>query len=129
MVVAVPVDAVPAEERPGQGPLDADLTEKGGGGLVDLVLQPAHRRVFAREQALLLVPRGVVGLARLLLEDVRSQARGRLLEAGQPATHEHFTESARILLSDAKPQSENGFKVELAKRCLVHALSVATAVA
>ena len=42
---------------------------------------------------------------------------------GQPATHERFTEAARILLSDAKPQSENGFKVELAKRCLVHALS------
>jgi xanthine dehydrogenase YagS FAD-binding subunit len=48
---------------------------------------------------------------------------------GQPATHERFTEAARILLSDAKPQSENGFKVELAKRCLVHALSLATAVA
>ena len=48
---------------------------------------------------------------------------------GQPATHERFTEAARILLSDAKPQSENGFKVELAKRCLVHALTMATAVA
>jgi len=47
---------------------------------------------------------------------------------GQPATHERFTEAARILLSDARPQSENGFKVELAKRCLVHALSLATAV-
>jgi xanthine dehydrogenase YagS FAD-binding subunit len=48
---------------------------------------------------------------------------------GQPATHERFTDAARVLLSDAKPQSENGFKVELAKRCLVHALSLATGVA
>jgi xanthine dehydrogenase YagS FAD-binding subunit len=48
---------------------------------------------------------------------------------GQPATHERFAKAARILLSDAKPQSENGFKVELARRCLVHALSLATAVA
>jgi xanthine dehydrogenase YagS FAD-binding subunit len=47
---------------------------------------------------------------------------------GQPVTHERFAEAARILLGDAKPQSGNGFKVELAKRCLVHALRVATAV-
>ena len=29
------------------------------------------------------------------------------------------------LLRDAKPQSENKFKIELAKRCLVHALQTA----
>lgn len=34
--------------------------------------------------------------------------------------------AAEAGLKDAKPQSENGFKVELAKRCLVHALKLAT---
>ena len=28
-------------------------------------------------------------------------------------------------MRDAKPQSENGFKIELAKRCLTHALETA----
>jgi xanthine dehydrogenase YagS FAD-binding subunit len=31
-------------------------------------------------------------------------------------------QAAEAALKDAKPQSENAFKVELAKRCLVHAL-------
>jgi xanthine dehydrogenase YagS FAD-binding subunit len=35
--------------------------------------------------------------------------------------------AAEAGLKDAKPQSENAFKVELAKRCLVHALKLATA--
>ena len=30
-------------------------------------------------------------------------------------------------LRDARPQSQNGFKVELAKRCLIHALRTAAA--
>jgi xanthine dehydrogenase YagS FAD-binding subunit len=30
-------------------------------------------------------------------------------------------------LRDAKPQSENAFKIELAKRCVTHALQMATA--
>jgi xanthine dehydrogenase YagS FAD-binding subunit len=29
-------------------------------------------------------------------------------------------------MCNAKPQRENGFKIELAKRCLVHALQTAT---
>jgi xanthine dehydrogenase YagS FAD-binding subunit len=34
--------------------------------------------------------------------------------------------AAEAGLKDARPRSENGFKVELAKRCLVHALKTAT---
>src|SRR5918996_1309116 len=45
---------------------------------------------------------------------------------GQPATQAVFQKAADAALRDAKPQSENGFKVELAKRCLVHALKLAT---
>lgn len=38
-----------------------------------------------------------------------------------------FARAAQAALAGAKPQSENGFKVELARRCLVHALKAATA--
>src|SRR5882762_2895401 len=44
----------------------------------------------------------------------------------QPATQAVFQKAADAALRDAQPQSENGFKVELAKRCLVHALKLAT---
>jgi xanthine dehydrogenase YagS FAD-binding subunit len=46
--------------------------------------------------------------------------------AGQPATEAVFRRAADAALRDAKPQSQNGFKVELAKCCLVHALKLAT---
>ncbi|MEY2489707.1 MAG: xanthine dehydrogenase YagS FAD-binding subunit [Verrucomicrobiota bacterium] len=45
---------------------------------------------------------------------------------GQSATEDVFRMAAEAALSGAKPQSENGFKVELAKRCLVHSLKLAT---
>jgi xanthine dehydrogenase YagS FAD-binding subunit len=45
---------------------------------------------------------------------------------GQPATQAVFQKAADAALRDAKPQSQNGFKVELAKRCLVHALKLVT---
>ena len=38
-------------------------------------------------------------------------------------------DAARLAVRDAKPQSENGFKVELAQRCLAHALRLATGLA
>jgi len=44
---------------------------------------------------------------------------------GRPATEANFRSAAEAGLRDARPQSENGFKIELAKRCLVHALNMA----
>ena len=44
----------------------------------------------------------------------------------QSATEDVFRKAADAALAGAKPQSQNGFKVELAKRCLVHALKLAT---
>src|SRR5438094_5640449 len=41
--------------------------------------------------------------------------------AGKPADAANFRKAAEVALHDAKPQSENGFKIELAKRCLTHA--------
>jgi len=46
---------------------------------------------------------------------------------GKPASREHFENAARILLSNAKPRHGNQFKLELARRCLIHALTLATA--
>ena len=45
---------------------------------------------------------------------------------GKSPNETNFRNAAEAALRDAKPQSENGFKVELAGRCLVHALKSAT---
>jgi len=44
---------------------------------------------------------------------------------GQPADPVSFRKVAEVALRNAKPQSENKFKIELAKRCVTHALKMA----
>jgi xanthine dehydrogenase YagS FAD-binding subunit len=51
------------------------------------------------------------------------EAEGALV--GQPANGANFRKAAEAALRNAKPQSENAFKIELAKRCLTHALQMA----
>jgi xanthine dehydrogenase YagS FAD-binding subunit len=46
--------------------------------------------------------------------------------AGQLVGERAFRRAADAALRDARPQSQNGFKVELARRCLVHALKEVT---
>src|SRR3954465_14414472 len=46
---------------------------------------------------------------------------------GQPANAASFRQAAEAAMRNAKPQSENKFKIELAKRCLTHALRTAAA--
>jgi xanthine dehydrogenase YagS FAD-binding subunit len=46
---------------------------------------------------------------------------------GQPTNARTFAAAATAALRDAKPQSQNGFKVDLAQRCLAHALSTVAA--
>jgi xanthine dehydrogenase YagS FAD-binding subunit len=46
---------------------------------------------------------------------------------GKPASAEHFRHAAAIALTGAKPHKDNSFKVELAKRCVVRTLKMATA--
>ena len=46
---------------------------------------------------------------------------------GKAATPANFRAAAEAALRGARPQSQNGFKVELAKRCLTAALTQATA--
>ena len=47
--------------------------------------------------------------------------------AGKPATRETFTKVAEMIVAEAKPQSENGFKIELARRAIVRGLEQAAA--
>jgi xanthine dehydrogenase YagS FAD-binding subunit len=46
---------------------------------------------------------------------------------GKAASPANFRAAAEAALRGARPQSQNGFKIELAKRCVVHALTQATA--
>jgi xanthine dehydrogenase YagS FAD-binding subunit len=46
---------------------------------------------------------------------------------GKPADAEHFRKAAEAALAGAKPQRDNAFKIELAKRCVVRSLKMATA--
>ena len=46
---------------------------------------------------------------------------------GKPANAEHFRKAAEAALAGAKPQKDNAFKIELAKRCIVRSLKMATA--
>jgi xanthine dehydrogenase YagS FAD-binding subunit len=74
---------------------------------------------------------GTIRKARVALGGVatkpwRSHEAERALE-GKTATEAHFRAAAEAALRDAKPQSGNRYKIELAKRCIVRALSTATA--
>jgi xanthine dehydrogenase YagS FAD-binding subunit len=46
--------------------------------------------------------------------------------AGATLSETSFRAAAEAALQGARPQSQNGFKIELAKRCLSHALKLAT---
>jgi xanthine dehydrogenase YagS FAD-binding subunit len=46
--------------------------------------------------------------------------------AGATVSENSFRTAAEAALQGARPQSQNGFKIELAKRCLTHALKLAT---
>ena len=74
---------------------------------------------------------GNVTRARIALGGVGTKP-WRSLEAeaalvGQAANPATFRKTAEAAMRDAKPQTENAFKIELARRCLAHALQTATA--
>jgi xanthine dehydrogenase YagS FAD-binding subunit len=76
------------------------------------------------------VERGRISRARIALGGVgtkpwRSTAAEDVL-AGLSVGERAFRRAADAALRGARPQSQNGFKVELARRCLVHALKEAT---
>jgi xanthine dehydrogenase YagS FAD-binding subunit len=90
----------------------------------------SYEFALASAAVVVTVADGKVTRARVALGGVGTKPwRSTEAEAeltGQPATEAAFRKAADAALRGAKPQSQNGFKVELAKRCLVHALKLAT---
>ena len=87
--------------------------------------------IFALASAavVMMIAGGNVTQARVALGGVGTKPwRSPEAEAalvGQAATQANFRKAAEAALRDAKPQGENGFKIEMAKRCLAHALHMA----
>lgn len=96
-------------------------------GYLKLRDRAAYEFALASAAIVLSVSGGKVTHARVALGGVGTIPwRSREAEAalmGKPATRETYVRAAEVALKDAKPRSENGFKVELAKRCIVHALT------
>lgn len=74
-----------------------------------------------------------IGRARVALGGVGTKPwrapEAESVLVGQKADGALFRKAAEAALKNAKPQSQNGFKIELAKRCIVHTLATATGVA
>lgn len=91
----------------------------------------SYEFALASSALILTVANGNIAHARIALGGVGTkpwrspEAETSLM--GKPAIEEIFRKAAEAALRDAKPQSENKFKIELAKRCLTHALRMATA--
>src|SRR6266478_9823378 len=70
------------------------------------------------------VTRARIALGGVGTKPWRSQEAEAVL-VGQPANGANFRKAAEAALRDAKPRSQNAFKIELARRCLTHALQMA----
>jgi len=91
----------------------------------------SYEFALASAAVVITVASGNVTKARIALGGVGTKPwRSPEAEAalvGKPAVAGTFRNSAEAAMRHAKPQSENGFKIELAKRCLAHALRMAMA--
>jgi xanthine dehydrogenase YagS FAD-binding subunit len=89
----------------------------------------SYEFALASAAVILEIANGNVSRARIALGGVGTKPwrspEAEAALAGQPANMESFRKAAEVAMRDAKPQSENGFKIELAKRCLTHALETA----
>jgi xanthine dehydrogenase YagS FAD-binding subunit len=90
----------------------------------------SYEFALASAAVVITVADGKVARARFALGGVGTKpwrsTQAEALLTGQPVGDPAFRRAADAALRDAKPQSQNGFKVELAKRCLVYALKQAT---
>ncbi len=93
----------------------------------------AYEFALASAAVVMKVSSGKVEYARVALGGVGTKPwRSHEAEAalrGHAADAVSFRRAAEAAMKDAHPQSENGFKVELAKRCLVRALTMSTQLA
>jgi xanthine dehydrogenase YagS FAD-binding subunit len=91
----------------------------------------SYEFALASAAVVLTIASGKITRARVALGGVGTKPwRSHEAEAaltGKSATDAIFRQAAEAALQSAKPQSENKFKIELAKRCLMHALRMATA--
>ena len=89
----------------------------------------SYEFALASAAVVITVAGGNVTRARIALGGVGTKPwRSPEAEAalvGQAAERANFRRAAEAALRGAKPQSQNGFKIELAKRCLAHALQTA----
>jgi len=90
----------------------------------------SYEFALASAAVVITVANGRISRARIALGGVGTKP-WRSLDAeaeltDQTTTEAVFRKAAEAAMRDAKPQTENGFKVELAKRCLVHALKLVT---
>ncbi|MEO8188823.1 MAG: xanthine dehydrogenase family protein subunit M [Acidobacteriota bacterium] len=89
----------------------------------------SYEFALASAAVVLTVAGGKVTRARIALGGVGTKPwRSPEAEAalvGQTASVASFRGAAEAAMRGAKPQSENGFKIELARRCLAHALQTA----
>jgi xanthine dehydrogenase YagS FAD-binding subunit len=89
----------------------------------------SYEFALASAAVVLTIGDGKVTRARIALGGVGTKPwRSPEAEAalvGRVADQASFRKAAEAALLDAKPQSENGFKVELARRCLTYALQTA----
>jgi xanthine dehydrogenase YagS FAD-binding subunit len=106
---------------------------KAGSKQVYLKLRDRASYEFALSSAaiVVVVNGGKLEYVRVALGGVGTKP-WRSLEAeralhGKTADEKLFRQAAEAALHGAQPQSENGFKVQLAKRCITHALTLATA--
>lgn len=89
----------------------------------------SYEFALASAAVVLQIAAGKIVAARLALGGVGTKPwRSAAAEAeliGKTADEATYRAAAEAALRDAKPQSQNGFKVELAKRCITHALRTA----
>ena len=89
----------------------------------------SYEFALASAAVVITIADGKVTRARIALGGVGTKPwRSPEAEAaldGKPADAANYRKAAEAAMRDAKPQSENAFKIELAKRCLTHALHMA----
>jgi xanthine dehydrogenase YagS FAD-binding subunit len=105
---------------------------KAGSKQVYLKLRDRASYEFALSSAAIVavIAGGKLDFVRVALGGVGTKP-WRSLEAekvlhGKIPDEKTYREAAEAALRGAQPQSENGFKVSLAKRCITHALTLAT---
>jgi xanthine dehydrogenase YagS FAD-binding subunit len=106
---------------------------KAGSKQIYIKLRDRASYEFALSSAAIVavVSNGKLEFVRVALGGVGTKP-WRSLEAeralhGKTPDGKVFRQAAEAALHGAQPQSENGFKVQLAKRCITHALTLATA--